>query len=164
MAQLPNPPSMVSCNGCRFLIMDAPTDNNLYLYVKELKLQDIRVIVRTCEATYSKEKLPEDIQLEELAFPDGEPPSDKIIQKWLRIVENENKKEGRPVAVHCVAGLGRSPVLVAIALIELANLSPWRAIEEVRLARRGALTLRQANWLSKYQTRKANRCNECVFL
>ncbi|KNE54486.1 hypothetical protein AMAG_00457 [Allomyces macrogynus ATCC 38327] len=41
------------------------------------------------------------------------------------------------MAVHCVAGLGRAPVLIAVALIEY-GMPPLEAIEYVRARRRGA--------------------------
>lgn len=34
LLRLPNQPSLVECRGLRFLIMDAPTDANLALYLK----------------------------------------------------------------------------------------------------------------------------------
>ena len=51
---------------------------------------------------------------------------------------------GQParVGVHCVAGLGRAPVLVAIALIE-AGMDPLDCIGFIRKKRRGALNNRQ---------------------
>jgi len=46
-------------------------------------------------------------------FPDGEEPPTSVIDNWLNLVEackQKEKEEGRPItiAVHCVAGLGRS--------------------------------------------------------
>ena len=42
------------------------------------------------------------------------------MEDWLKLLREAHRREpGTTVAVHCVAGLGRAPVLVAIALIEL---------------------------------------------
>ncbi|KAJ3064558.1 Protein tyrosine phosphatase type IVA 2, partial [Quaeritorhiza haematococci] len=53
---------------------------------------------------------------------------------------------GPVIAVHCVAGLGRAPVLVALALIE-AGMSPLDTIEFVRRRRRGAFNSVQLSFL-----------------
>ena len=50
------------------------------------------------------------------------------------------------IAVHCVAGLGRAPVLVAIALIE-AGMDPLDSIENIRSKRRGAFNKPQIAFL-----------------
>ena len=43
-----------------------------------------------------------------------------MIEEWFELLRNQFRSdEGSCVAVHCVAGLGRAPVLVALALIEL---------------------------------------------
>ena len=68
------------------------------------------------------------------------------------------------IAIHCVAGLGRAPVLVAIALIESGKYSALEAIEYVRSKRKGALNRRQLQYLSEYRKRKDNRKrNLCCF-
>jgi protein tyrosine phosphatase type 4A len=61
-------------------------------------------------------------------------------------------REARPttIAVHCVAGLGRAPVLVAIALIEL-GMAPLDAIEYIREKRRGAFNKPQIMFLDSYK-------------
>ena len=48
----------------------------------------------------------------------------------LYIIRAANKPEAA-VAVHCVAGLGRAPVMVAIALIEL-GMKYEEAVETIR--------------------------------
>lgn len=63
-----------------------------------------------------------------MEYDDGGAPPPEIIHKWLDLVrttfqdapdsEGPNGSDGPAIAVHCVAGLGRAPVLVAIALIE----------------------------------------------
>lgn len=43
-----------------------------------------------------------------------------MIEEWFELLRNQFRAdENSCVAVHCVAGLGRAPVLVALALIEL---------------------------------------------
>lgn len=64
----------------------------------------------------------------EMEYDDGGAPPAEIISKWLDTVKitfkdipdssGPNRGQGPAIAVHCVAGLGRAPVLVAIALIE----------------------------------------------
>ncbi len=55
-------------------------------------------------------------------YPDGQSPPQDIINRWLELVsqtfDRRSKDESPCIAIHCVAGLGRAPVLVAIALIE----------------------------------------------
>jgi len=61
------------------------------------------------------------------------------------------------IAVHCVAGRGRAPLLVVIALIE-RGMDRYEAITLVRQKRRGALNSKQLKYIENYQTRdKASR-------
>jgi protein tyrosine phosphatase type 4A len=52
--------------------------------------------------------------------------------------------------VHCVAGLGRAPFLVAIALVN-NGCSPFNAIDLIRKNRPGALNLTQANYILEFK-------------
>ncbi|KNE56139.1 hypothetical protein AMAG_01975 [Allomyces macrogynus ATCC 38327] len=58
------------------------------------------------------------------------------------------------MAVHCVAGLGRAPVLIAVALIEY-GMPPLEAIEYVRARRRGAFNTMQVRYLDAYKPTRA---------
>jgi protein tyrosine phosphatase type 4A len=53
--------------------------------------------------------------------------------------------------VHCVAGLGRAPALVAIALIELLDMQPLDAVEYIRRKRRGSFNKPQIAYLDTYK-------------
>jgi hypothetical protein len=61
-----------------------------------------------------------------------------------QIKDNESLRP--TIAVHCVAGLGRAPVLVAIALIEL-GMEPLDAVAYIRTNRRGAFNKPQISYL-----------------
>lgn len=58
--------------------------------------------------------------------------------------------EERRIGVHCVAGLGRAPFLVALALVN-NGCSPINAIELIRKNRPGALNLTQANYILEFK-------------
>lgn len=164
-----NPPSFLKYTADRsaitykFLIMDAPTDANIAQYVKAMKAKDVTTVCRACEPSYATARLNgSDIGVEEMPFSDGSPPSDEIITRWLGICKREAGAENT-VAVHCVAGLGRAPVLVAIALMELAGVDCLDAIDRIRRVRRGAINQRQLKYLRDYQVRSSTGCS-CTIL
>lgn len=66
------------------------------------------------------------------------------------LLDPNNGNNPMTIAVHCVAGLGRAPVLVAIALIEL-GMAPLDAIEYIRDKRRGAFNKPQITFLDGYR-------------
>ncbi|EFN80041.1 Protein tyrosine phosphatase type IVA 1 [Harpegnathos saltator] len=85
-------PAEIEYKNMKFLITDRPNDQTIHTFIQELKKHNVKEVVRVCEPTYKVEELKsEGINVIDLVFDD----------------------------VHCVAGLGRAPVLVAVALIEL---------------------------------------------
>ncbi|TFJ87354.1 hypothetical protein NSK_001686 [Nannochloropsis salina CCMP1776] len=79
--------------------------------------------------------------------------------------ELEETEELAPtIAVHCVAGLGRAPVLVALALIEHGFGDASAVVEFIRSKRRGAINMRQLNYLEQYQKREAVSCGGCSIM
>lgn len=85
------------------------------------------------------------------------------MREWLQLVEKTKEvaesKQDEPlpmIAVHCVAGLGRAPVLVAIALIEM-GMKPLDAIEFIRSKRRGAFNKPQIAYLVKIKKKKKKK-------
>ena len=66
-----------------------------------------------------------------MVFEDGASPPQEVISRWLDLVESQSDS---CIAVHCVAGLGRAPVLVAIALIEY-GMDPVAAVTFIRQRR-----------------------------
>jgi len=161
---LPNPPSEVECEKYKFLIFEAPNDANLKEYVAELKAQGCKHLVRACVATYADEQLTEaGIKTHELSFPDGSAPTDSVVDEWLKVLTSALEESGgkaattKPlIAVHCVAGLGRAPVLVAIAMMETGT-DANTAIKEIRTRRPGALNIVQLKYLQSYK-RRGGKC------
>ncbi|GAA5800621.1 hypothetical protein HPULCUR_006057 [Helicostylum pulchrum] len=158
-------------------------------YITEFERWNVTDVVRCCKATYSQAVLNDrGIKVHDWIFSDGDPPSKSIIDEWLNLVNlrfkhdddltlyNEGEKDTtaeeeeeeeedkdikkRPcIAAHCVAGLGRAPVLVAIALIE-EGMDPLDSVAFVRKHRQGAINKRQLKYLETYKRR--NNQASCI--
>lgn len=145
-------PAEILYKGFRFLITDRPSDIFMDKYVDELRSYKVKELIRVCEATYDIEKLTQSgINVTDLPFDDGSGPPAEVVERFFELVKQQvGKDDDSCVAVHCVAGLGRAPVMVAIAMIEL-GMSYEDAVEMIRKKRRGAINSRQLTFLEKYR-------------
>lgn len=145
-------PARIEFKGMKFLITDRPSDHNIHTYIAELKKHNVSVVVRVCEPSYKVEELAgQGIAVRDLAFEDGTFPPQHVVDEWFEILKQKFQEDPEAcVAVHCVAGLGRAPVLVALALIEL-GLKYEAAVEMIRDKRRGAINAKQLSYLEKYK-------------
>ncbi|XP_004417289.1 PREDICTED: protein tyrosine phosphatase type IVA 1-like isoform X2 [Odobenus rosmarus divergens] len=112
MAPMNRPaPVEVTYRNMRFLITHSPTSATLNKFIEELKKYGVTTIVRVCEATYDTALVEkEGIQVLDWPFDDGSSPSNQIVDDWLTLVNIKFHEEpGCCIAVHCVAGLGRTP-------------------------------------------------------
>jgi protein tyrosine phosphatase type IVA len=163
-----NKPSFIEHGHLRFLIIDMPTDANVEAYIREFKAVNVTQVVRATESTYSSAPmLAAGVAVHDMPFPDGDPPPDAVVTRWLTLCRATFAK-GNPdkatIAVHCVAGLGRAPVLVAIALIE-EGLEPLDAVAAIRAKRRGAINARQLHFLEHtYKRRGAGGKGPCCVM
>jgi protein-tyrosine phosphatase len=48
----------------------------------------------------------------DMYFDDGSNPTDEIVRHFIRLSEDVIERQGKRVAVHCKAGLGRTGVLI----------------------------------------------------
>ena len=157
--------TLIEHGPLRFLITDCPDERSIATYIDSVKEYKVAHLVRACETTYSAAALAKaGIQVHEFAFEDGSPPPAEVLKRWLDLIERlfvdakspDFLGEGERLAVHCVAGLGRAPVLVTVALIE-AGMDPLEAAQFVRERRKGALNTAQLRWLETYHRCRASR-------
>jgi len=147
-------PAEIAYKGFRFLITMKPTNAGMLEYIQELRNHNVKAVVKLCEEGYDVRKLNDNgIMVLDLSFPDGKSPPDAIIDEWFKVLKNTIESNPNAcVAVHCVSGLGRAPVLVALALLEL-GLKYEEAVELIREKRRGAINTKQLEFLRKYKRR-----------
>ncbi|XP_012558257.1 protein tyrosine phosphatase type IVA 1 [Hydra vulgaris] len=146
---------LVEYKDMRFLIMDRPSKSNIVQFVEELKKCDVHDVIRVCEPTYNSDLLiKEGINVTDWQFDDGAAPPRNVVDAWLELLKSRfHEHPGTTIAIHCVAGLGRAPVLVAIALIE-AGMKYEDAVNHIRKNRRGAINSKQLEYLEKYKPHK----------
>lgn len=104
-----------------------------------------------------------DLTFKDAAFEDGQTPPPEIREKWFHLLKDQFRQNPNTcVAIHCVAGLGRAPVMVAMALMEL-GMSYEEAVELIRSKRRGALNSKQLQFLEGYRpkNRLKSRSSPC---
>ncbi|KAL2918627.1 Protein tyrosine phosphatase type IVA 2 [Polyrhizophydium stewartii] len=135
------------------LITDCPDARMLGEYAAMLRDHGVGAVLRICEPTaYDKTELEAaGVRVHELFFEDGTPPPPPVVSELRAVLSRELALQagggGRPaVAVHCVSGIGRAPVLVCCALID-CGLPPEDAVQLVRSKRRGAVNKAQLAWL-----------------
>jgi protein tyrosine phosphatase type 4A len=155
-------PAEIEYKNMRFLITYRPTDATMDKFIEELKKHNVKDVVRVCEPTYNTNRLSQEgITVTDLPFDDGTPPPEDVVLEWFNLLKSRFTDEPNScVAVHCIAGLGRAPVLVALALIEL-GMKYEDAVELIREKRRGSINAKQLAYLEKYhpKSRLKNRNN-----
>ncbi|XP_037380637.1 protein tyrosine phosphatase type IVA 1-like isoform X2 [Talpa occidentalis] len=132
-------PTEVNYRNMRFLITHNPSSARLGQFVAALKQHGVTTLVRVCKATYDARPVARaGIRVQ-------------IVDDWLRLVRAQLQDEaGGRIAVHCAAGLGRAPVLVALACME-GGMSCEDAVAFIRQKRRGAFNSRQLQYLQQYR-------------
>lgn len=144
--------SEIKHKNMRFLITDRPTDATVERYIEDLNKYGASVVVRVCDPSYNIDKIQSTgIKVIDAAFPDGQTPPPEVRDEWFRLLKEQFRQNPNTcVAIHCVAGLGRAPVMVALALMEL-GMSYEEAVDLIRSKRKGAINTRQLEFLERYR-------------
>ncbi|KAG0312424.1 Protein tyrosine phosphatase type IVA 1 [Linnemannia gamsii] len=151
--------SPIKVGDLSFLILDCPSDKSLPAYIPIFEEHNVTDLVRICEGSpYNTQPLTSIgiVVHDDMKFEDGTAPTKEIVARWLELNDEvfyESPTPDRCIAVHCVSGIGRAPVLVAISLVE-AGMDPLDAIAYIRKVRRGALNRVQIAFLDSYKKRK----------
>eukprot|EP00397_Hematodinium_sp_SG-2012_P025250 GEMP01026360.1.p1 GENE.GEMP01026360.1~~GEMP01026360.1.p1 ORF type:complete len:162 (+),score=16.69 GEMP01026360.1:1874-2359(+) len=156
--------SLVEYKTHTFLIMDAPDEQFEDRWILALSEHKADTLVCTTERTYPVQAFADNgITVVDLYFPDGTPPPEAVIGRWLDLIFTGPSAK-KCVGIHCLAGLGRAPALVAIALMELGMESPTDAILYIRKQRPGAISARQVQFLNAYVPSRLSNNSCCSIM
>ena len=164
--------SVIPYLGMRFVVSGTPMEDTLSAYCEHWKSLNVVRVVRMTEKP-SYEASHSSVPVVDIPFPDGKTPDKESIKKWLDVVvevygppakqkkefgKKETPEDAPAIAVHCIAGLGRSPLLVAIALIEYGYGKPLEVISYIRSKRKNAINAPQMEFLKKYKRTLKSSC------
>eukprot|EP00756_Hemistasia_phaeocysticola_P013710 Hpha_TRINITY_DN15296_c2_g1::TRINITY_DN15296_c2_g1_i1::g.66208::m.66208/K18041/PTP4A; protein tyrosine phosphatase type IVA len=175
-----------------FLILEQPTPSSLADYIATLKMYRVTHLVRVHDTNTGEEALAKEFTVLHgtgWSFPDGESPPPHVVRNWLQLVDDVFGLRRSPVsvtrrgssvhlsshddahdsdtpciAVHCGAGLGRAPVLVAVALMERGGAKGPQVVEHIRSLRWGCFNGNQVDWLLKYRVRGNGKGGCCCVM
>ena len=132
-------PNGVNENGRRVY---SPQD-----YVYLFKPKGVTAVVQLNEQNYDTEKfLKAGIHHYELIFPDGSCPDPEIVSAFIDILDTEPI-----VAVHCMAGLGRTGTLIGCWVLSRFDITAKDFIAWCRICRPGSIIGPQQHFLLDYE-------------
>ena len=131
-----------------FLISDCPAADELDSYIQTLKTHNVTEVIRISQPTFYDAVILKNagITVYEYYFEDGKCPSQEILDKFFQFVHTA-RAQPKTVAIHCVSGIGRAPLLVCCALIE-GGMDRLSAVEFMRKQRKGAINNFQLQWIT----------------
>ncbi|KAJ6253284.1 cell division cycle 14 [Anaeramoeba flamelloides] len=124
-------------------------------YAEYFENMNVTCVIRLNQPIYNKKPfLKKGISHYDLHFTDGSVPTEKLLDKFLKIAENQKEADNqrkRVMAVHCKAGLGRTGVMIGSHLIKNYNFTAKQAIAWMRLCRPGSVIGSQQHYLTKIE-------------
>ncbi|KAJ6254193.1 cell division cycle 14 [Anaeramoeba flamelloides] len=133
-------------------------------YAEYFDNYNVTCVIRLNQPIYNKKPfLKKGMSHYDLHFTDGSVPTEKLLDKFLKIAENQkeaDKKRKRVMAIHCKAGLGRTGVMIGSHLIKNYNFTAKQAIAWMRLCRPGSVIGSQQHYLTKIEKKYNKKTKE----
>jgi len=132
----------------RFLAFSDPTGRRPQDYLPAMQKFGVTAVVRLNKKGYDKKCFTDvGIKHHDMYFTDGGNPSEKILQDYLTIAENEPGSIG----IHCKAGLGRTGVLNGCYIMKHYRWTANETIAFMRVCRPGTVIGPQQQWLKEME-------------
>lgn len=144
-----------------FMITPSPNESNIKDYVDLLKSKSINLVIKATEDKLYDSTIYKDNGIEyiELSFSDGTVPDEEIINHLVGLT-----KDYKSICVHCKAGLGRAPIIMALILILEFNMDIYDTIDEIKKILPKSFNKIQLNFLYKFKRSKYIKKNKCIIM
>jgi len=110
----------------------------------------VHTVIRLNASTYDKNHfLARGMQHMDMIFADGTNPPWSIVELFMDVCEEVIQFKHGVVAVHCMAGLGRTGTLIGAYLMRHFDMTAREVIAYLRLMRPGSVVGPQQNWLAE---------------
>ncbi|GJJ76400.1 cell division cycle 14 [Entomortierella parvispora] len=114
----------------------------------------VHTVIRLNAPTYDKNHfLARGMQHMDMIFADGTNPPWSIVELFLEVSEEVIQFKQGVVAVHCMAGLGRTGTLIGAYLMRHFDMTAREVIAFLRLMRPGSVVGPQQSWLAENEWR-----------
>ncbi|CAO3572363.1 unnamed protein product [Mortierella alpina] len=109
---------------------------------------NVQSVIRLNDKTYDEAHFrARGIEHHDLQYPDGTCPPWDIVDTFLDLCKDTIEHKHGVVAVHCMAGLGRTGTLIGVYLMRQYGMTARETIAFLRLMRPGSVVGPQQNWL-----------------
>jgi len=138
----------------KFLAFRGPSRSSLQPtdFLQVFKTLGVHSIVRLNKAEYHKSDFVDaGFEHHDMFFEDCSVPSSRIVDRFLRCAES--LEAGQVMAVHCLAGLGRTGTLIALFMMKHYGFTADEAMGWLRVCRPGSIIGPQQRYLTDQEGR-----------
>ena len=161
---------IITVQTYKFVVSPTPSACNINCYKDFLVKHNIKIVVNFCESVYDTSYLDKYlIEVIHLFIPDGSTPTIEIVEKWFKILDRMVQEKKQGIAIHCVSGLGRAPVMLGIAMLKLhkkiagsKKITGLDTVARIRHHIPGALNTKQLEFLDKFKLPKKEK--SCIIM
>lgn len=168
----------------RACISKSPTQSSIEQYVEFMIRENITDVFNFCnkdkdKTRYNHELLKsKGIKVHVLYFNDGDNPPHDILEGFNQIIDSiiskndDSKNDSNNVVnvlFHCIAGLGRAPIMLAYLMISRFGYNSkskrYDVITKIREKRRYAFNSKQIEWVYNYKVKHKNDSGcKCIII
>lgn len=138
-------------------ISGAPTISSIDNFSRLMKDNGVTDVFCFCKLSYDPKTLEKNqINFHHLEFEDGRAPDCMTTKKFDTLIDKiiENAKCNNQLAninMHCHAGMGRAPTILAYLMITKFHWDNIESIDHIRKFRRGSFNRVQLNWVADFK-------------
>lgn len=150
----------------RVLLTCSPDESSIEEYSRFMKSNGVTDVFCFCNLGYDPTVLgTHEIKFHHLQFEDGSHPPLEILgefdDKINQILENS---EIPTISIHCQAGMGRAPTMLAYVMISRYGWDSADSVHAIRKKRTGSINKKQLDWILYTKIKRIGKMTGCAIM
>lgn len=147
-------------------LTSTPLITSIAEFSQLMKRRGVTDIFCFCDLKYDPTVLKDyGITFHHIYFPDGSHPTGQILKKFNLVIESILEINKFPkIGIHCTAGIGRAPTMLAYLMITRYRWNCVDCISKIRQKRKHAINQKQLNWILQSNIKPIKEMKTCVIL